>query len=555
MYIRIANVKMTRFSLTLAALVAPAVLAIPKVPGYGYGGYGSSSEVIPNPTVLPTGAPFPHPSGIPHSGGSLGPIGTSSAPFGFGNSTGITGPTGTGSVIGTGSPSPSLSTVTVVPVPETSAVETGSEIATSQPIATGNSPVGASSGAEECGPATVTVTSANTVTVTVGSAPVSSAEESSPISVSSAISVPYPIGNTTTAGPTGTVGTVSGLPIESSSDVSVPTDISTPTSIATQAPIAGIPTSVLAHGYHHISLHGHHSKLSVPAYTPILSSEAVPVIPASTPSSSTSPEAVPATPTIVPVYSSPLATSTSAASPTTHPSTSGGNVVPRGLVYNTAALTDLFDKNTIGWCYNWDSQPGGEIPSNFNFVPMLWSTNQYHLPNWESNTKEAISNGATHILGFNEPDLGAQANMSPQEAANAWDNMEKFAGQVKIGSPAVCNGGGDTGLNWLQKFIDACSSCTIDFLAIHWYGDANDFGVQNLKDHIEDAKAMAGGRPIWLTEFQPSGSTEAQADFMSKILPYLDDKSNGVERYAYFEVDGVLTSGGALSQLGSKYVA
>ena len=161
----------------------------------------------------------------------------------------------------------------------------------------------------------------------------------------------------------------------------------------------------------------------------------------------------------------------------------------------------------------------------------------------------------THILGFNEPDLGAQANMSPDEAAGAWDNMEKFAGQVKIGSPAVCNGGGDTGLNWLKKFMTACSSCTVDFIAIHWYGDANDFGIEDLKQHIKDTQAVADGRPIWLTEFQPSGSTEQQADFMSQMLPYLDDKSNGVERYAYFEVDGVLTSGGALSELGSKYVS
>ena len=190
-----------------------------------------------------------------------------------------------------------------------------------------------------------------------------------------------------------------------------------------------------------------------------------------------------------------------------------------------------------------------------NFVPMLWSTNSYHLPNWESNVNEAISNGATHILGFNEPDLGAQANMSPEEAAGAWDNMEKFGDKVKIGSPAVCNGGGATGLNWLTKFMSACSSCQIDFIAIHWYGDANEYGIDALKQHIKDTQAVAGGRPIWLTEFQPSGSVEQQADFMNTMLPYLDDKSNGVERYAYFQVDGVLTSGDSLTELGSKYIA
>ena len=103
--------------------------------------------------------------------------------------------------------------------------------------------------------------------------------------------------------------------------------------------------------------------------------------------------------------------------------------------------------------------------------------------------------------------------------------------------------------------MSACSDCTVDFIAIHWYGDANDFGLEALKQHIKDTQEMAEGRPIWITEFQPLGSTEQQAAFMDEILPYLDDKSNGVERYAYFQVDNILASGSALSPLGSKYVA
>ncbi|KAG7006346.1 hypothetical protein G7Y79_00015g039360 [Physcia stellaris] len=564
---------MTRFSLTLAVFLAPAALAVPKAPGYGYGqpnGYGVSSKV----TEQPTGIPGPHPSGVPHSGGSLGPIGSSTAPFGFANSTIITGPTGTGSPIGTGSSSLSPSTVTVVPIPESSPVDTGAGGATGLPSATGNSPAGASSGAEECGPATVTVTSANTVTVTVGAGPISSAEASSPISTSSINSAPYPVGNETTAGPTGTVGTVSILPIESSSELPVPVYTGLPVSSAvvstdTLAPVAGASSSIAAHGYHHMSLHHPRPKHTTAVVVPESSSStAAPVIPASTPSavsSSSSVQAVPATTSstsstlayITPSTSSisTSAVSTSAIStPTSSPSTSGGSVTPRGLVYNTASLTNLFDKNTIGWCYNWDSQPGGSVPSSMNFVPMLWSTNEFHLPHWESNVKTAIANGATHILGFNEPDLTAQANMSPQQAADAWNNMEKFGDAVKVGSPAVCNGGGATGLAWLEKFMTACASCKIDFIAIHWYGDANEYGVQALKDHIKKTQAMAGGRPIWLTEFQPSGSVEQQADFMNQMLPYLDDKSNGVERYAYYQVDGILTSGNSLTELGSKYV-
>lgn len=567
---------MTRFSLTIAALLAPTVLAMPKVPGYGYI-YGSSSEVTEQPTGFPTSAPVTHPSGV--SGGSLGPIDSSTAPYGLGNSTGINGPTGTGFPIGTGSSSAPLSIVTVVPIPESSAVIPG------QPSATGSSPVGGSTGVEECGPATVTVTSANTVTVTVGAGPVSSAEESSPISISSVASAPYPIGNETTVGPTGTVGSLSILPIESSSELPIPVYTGVPTTtdaaiVSTDvvAPIGGASSSSAAHGYHHVSLHKPRPTTSVAVIAPESSSVAV-VAPESSsvaviapePSSSTTAAEIPASTesvdagelyhipatTAAPISITSATTSSLTPSSTaaTSPSTSGGTVVPRGLVYNTASLTTLFEKDTIGWCYNWDSAPGGSIPSSLNFVPMLWSTNEFHLPHWEERANSAIANGATHILGFNEPDLPAQANMTPDEAADAWTHMQQFAGKVKIGSPAVCNGGGEVGLSWLKKFMSACDGCIVDFIAIHWYGDANEYGLEAMKQHIKDTQVVAAGRPIWITEFQPKGSVEQQAEFMAEILPYLDDGANGVERYAYYQVDGVLTSGDALSELGSKYLA
>ena len=581
---------MTRFSLTVAALLAPTVLAIPKVPGYGYI-YGSSSEVTGQPTGLPTSVPYPHPSGV--SSGSLGPIDSSTAPYGLGNSTGIYGPTGTG----TGYSSAPLSTVTVVPIPESSAIDTGSADVPGQPSATGNSPIGGSTEVDECGPATVTVTSANTVTVTVGAGPTSSAEESSPVSISSVASLPYPVGNETTVGPTGTVGSVSILPIESSSELPIPVYTGEPTTTAADvistsvvSPIGGASSSA-AHGYQHVSLHKPRTTSSAAVYVPEPSSSVAAYVPEPSssvavyvpepsssvavyvpePSSSTIAAEIPATtssvdagefyniptttaapiPSTSSTTSSALATSTAASSP----STNGGTVVPRGLVYNTASLTALFEKDTIGWCYNWDSAPGGDISSSLNFVPMLWSTNEYHLPHWEERASTAIANGATHLLGFNEPDLTAQANMTPDQAAAAWTHMEKFAGKAKIGSPAVCNGGGEVGLAWLKKFMGACSGCTVDFIAIHWYGDANEYGLEALKQHIKDTQDVAQGRPIWLTEFQPKGDTQQQKDFMEKILPYLDDQSNGVERYAYFQVDGVLTSGSALSELGSAYLA
>ncbi|KAL8744718.1 MAG: hypothetical protein Q9184_007965 [Pyrenodesmia sp. 2 TL-2023] len=192
---------------------------------------------------------------------------------------------------------------------------------------------------------------------------------------------------------------------------------------------------------------------------------------------------------------------------------------------------------------------------------MLWDTlTPFHAPRWEKNAEAAIAAGSKHLLAFNEPDLPAQANMDVPTSVKGWmEHMEpfhaKYNGDVQLGSPAVCNGpDAHLGLQYLATFLEQCAGCHVDFLAIHWYGVATDAGVQNLKDHIGKATAMAGGRPIWLTEFAPTGSDEEQARFLEQVLPWLDDKSNGVDRYAYFKVE-TMVSGDSLTKAGAAYAA
>lgn len=197
---------------------------------------------------------------------------------------------------------------------------------------------------------------------------------------------------------------------------------------------------------------------------------------------------------------------------------------------------------------------------------MLWGTKQSTIELWNQNAdKDILASGgrhSTHFLGFNEPDLDSQANLSPQEAADAWlKYLEPYAGKVKLGSPAVTNGQkAGKGLNWLSKFLDACHDCTVDFIAIHWYGHAGggggNEGLQKFKDHIAKAREIAKGRPVWITEFQPQGDQTEQANFLKKILPWLDDKGkSGVDRYAYWKVDGFLASGNKLTESGAVYAA
>jgi hypothetical protein len=158
-------------------------------------------------------------------------------------------------------------------------------------------------------------------------------------------------------------------------------------------------------------------------------------------------------------------------------------------------------------------------------------------------------------MSFNEPDLGTQSNLTPEEAAAGYKTYMStpFAGKAQLGSPAVTNGGGTMGLTWLSNFFDACTGCQIDFVPIHWYngGTADDFMA-----YIDQAFVTSGGKPLWVTEFQGSGSTADQNAFLEAVIPQLD-ASEKVARYAYFMAsDGnLLSSGSSLSVLGETFAS
>lgn len=72
---------------------------------------------------------------------------------------------------------------------------------------------------------------------------------------------------------------------------------------------------------------------------------------------------------------------------------------------------------------------------------------------------------------------------------------------------------------------------------------------------MERAHAIAGSRPLWITEFQsPEGSPEEKATFLREAMAWMDQQSY-IERYAYFMVrEGLLVNGGQLSDIGKVYV-
>jgi len=187
---------------------------------------------------------------------------------------------------------------------------------------------------------------------------------------------------------------------------------------------------------------------------------------------------------------------------------------------------------------------------------MLWGNGPSITSTWKANAQAAINSGSTHLVAFNEPDMPSQSNIDPTTAAQSYSQyMSGFPSNVKLGAPAVTNGGAPSGLTWLQNFLDACSDCQIDFIPIHWYGDWNN--IKDFQNHATAAYQMTG-KPIWVTEFGVSNGDDQQIEsFLQNVIPWMDQQP-WLERYAYFMATTGNTflcdSSTSLNNIGLAYV-
>lgn len=246
--------------------------------------------------------------------------------------------------------------------------------------------------------------------------------------------------------------------------------------------------------------------------------------------------------------------SSSSAAPSSTGSSNSYGKGKRGVAYNDVKLTEcLTSSPAISWGYNWGSSSSG-LGDSVKFIPTLWGPASEFTNDWSKNAKSAIDSGSTHLFSFNEPDLGEQANLSPEEAAKSWkEYMEPFAGKAKLCAPSVTNGGGSMGLNWLSSFLESCSDCTIDCVNIHWYDSAEN--VEYFKKHVNDAAEVAGDKEIFISEFAATGSDDQISEFLETVMPWMDGKDN-VAGYAYFMAgEGKLVSGSEQSAIGKTYAS
>ena len=141
-----------------------------------------------------------------------------------------------------------------------------------------------------------------------------------------------------------------------------------------------------------------------------------------------------------------------------------------------------------------------------------------HIPmlkKYRNGTQIHIQSSSPYVLGFNEPNHKDQANMTPQECADAWPLLEQNSHGAKLVSPTTAG----AHINWYATFFSLCKGCRIDFIAAHLYNcDAN-----VIMSYLEQLYHRFN-KKIWLTEFACPHTSDGnkQLTLMKNILPRLE---------------------------------
>ncbi|RZU49112.1 RNA polymerase sigma factor (sigma-70 family) [Krasilnikovia cinnamomea] len=210
-------------------------------------------------------------------------------------------------------------------------------------------------------------------------------------------------------------------------------------------------------------------------------------------------------------------------------------------VWKFPGLSGALGDVGAGWYYNWAPDNADmRGPAGVEYVPMIWG----RAAVTDATLARARRAGRV-LLGFNEPDLPAQANLTVEQALELWPRLERTG--LRLGSPAVAYGGDAPG-GWLDRFMSGAKAQgrRVDFITLHWYG--SDFGPAAVGHFLSyvDAVHRRYGLPIWVTEFglanfggSPKYPTGAQqAAFIRGSTAGLQARRY-VERYAWFGLPAV----------------
>jgi RNA polymerase sigma factor (sigma-70 family) len=235
--------------------------------------------------------------------------------------------------------------------------------------------------------------------------------------------------------------------------------------------------------------------------------------------------------------------------------------------WDVAGVSQELAESGASWYYDWGATPDGiTAPASVGFVPMIWGASSVTAA-----TLDEVGREGRTLLGFNEPDLSSQANMTVQQALDLWPKL--MATGMTLGSPAVAYDAATPG-GWLDQFMAGAKArgYRVNFITVHWYGGDFSTGpaVQQLESYLQ-AIYDRYHLPIWITEFAlanyggstPTFPTEAQqAAFLTAAAAMLDGLPY-VQRYAWFALPtsagsgttGLFNAGPAATEVGRAFEA
>ncbi|MFJ4845770.1 MULTISPECIES: sigma-70 family RNA polymerase sigma factor [unclassified Streptomyces] len=235
-------------------------------------------------------------------------------------------------------------------------------------------------------------------------------------------------------------------------------------------------------------------------------------------------------------------------------------------VWTFPGVSKALAASGASWFYTWSTQHSEVTsPPSAGFVPMIWGRDSVT----PQNLSQAKSQGP-YLLGFNEPDMAQQSNMTVEQALSLWPQLMD-AGKV-LGSPAVAYGG-DTPGGWLDRFMSGAKAkgYRVDFITLHWYG--GDFrtpeAVGQLTSYL-NAVHQRYNKPIWLTEYALIDfshgtrfpTPDQQAAFVTASTKALEGLP-WLQRYAWFGLgadaakpsSGLFTDGTTATAAGRAFQA
>lgn len=178
------------------------------------------------------------------------------------------------------------------------------------------------------------------------------------------------------------------------------------------------------------------------------------------------------------------------------------------------------------WYYNW----GMSLPDcGIESVPMLWDETFIGLP---------IFATSKWLMGFNEPDVSSQSDISPQMAAVLWKDVESIYSDKMLVSPSVLD------LSWLNSWYEEYARLygkppRVDATGIHcyWFGDVRS-AIEHCKTLTRNAIEWSTRRHIyqvWITEYAYLPCLGDSERFMVEMMLFFDSEPI-VARDAWFQL-------------------